>query len=648
MWPNYQSVAGVALLALVAFLHATPAMCQEGVTSEVMVEAPERAHVGETISLQIKKADAEVSVTLKSAPAGAKLAGEKIEWTPTKDQIGPATFEIQSSRGATSAIQRIQVDVSQKRVKLPFDPRRLKVSADGKHAVLWRSFSAFDPPDDGESPTEIVVVRLDDLSIVAKTSLRVYAADIAVDGDRLFVATQDVAQLICFSLADLKQQKLASIHEPANRLDAVGGKWLVTVSEREGVRRFRQANLTQESTNPEKGESHLVDPSNPELGAFIIHAGIQGRGWKPEVGPVRESDSVLAALRDGWWIGGVVYDSSLAKVRMISDFRGLVCLESEVHILDDREVDGRPAFDTWHLEGFTEAEDVWQLGDRAGMLYAMLGEAEELKKDRMDDGDADDETKYRALQIMGLAAGEKKSRPLAVLAKYREYGPRSQKPRFAMAGRRAVIVLDDELFVYDLAQAKAGVKLPFRFVPDQTILAISDDKPAVLKHRIEGGVAPYRRELLVGENMKFDAKSGDLTVDSKTVRAKMTEAMGRHAAQFGGEKFLQEYVGRVGPKYVELVGRKLTGVPTVVTVAVSAKDAQAAKTTIAYQLVVELDRKAVSAALKKAVAEGGARAFPGKEVPGGGLEGSPSIEIDPREFDAPMPPPSDLPPDELQ
>jgi hypothetical protein len=565
----------------------------------VTVRAPDVIHVAKPAVIELKRSNPKVAIALKKAPAGAKLGDSGITWTPRADQIGAAQFELELSHGASRASQYFNVDVVRPSVRLPFTAKRLAVGNDGQHAVAWTSLGPFDEPSGDEAgiapPTRLATIRVADLTVVKTASLPVRVSDVTLAENRVFAAVSTRAQLITLGLEDLKERNVQRTGQPLGQLKIGADKFLFSSDSQGRLRQFRLKDLVEVNAAPETAKEPGGDGFPPEIFDFGVSLAPDN-----EVGRLQEAFPELRRLRDGWWVKGLVYDKSFSKVRMVTYLPGAIGpQESRLPFDEDRSA-GR---DRQSLSlARVGPENIWQLEDRGDLVFAHIAE----RVERRDGGDFQshddaDTQRFRYLRIEYRPSTSDELKVEAVLARMPEHRIESDRVEMVVVGRRAVVLFDRDVYFHDFSPPADKQIFPLRFVPDQTVMILADEKPVTLKHRLAGGAAPYRYQLLTTEDaFTFDSKSGDLKVDSARLRRTAAD----RAIMFGqgdeaSKKSLKEYLARVTKPFETAFGRKPSGIPTVVTIELKGKDAEGQTATLAYQLVVELTKADVAGAYEK-------------------------------------------------
>jgi hypothetical protein len=244
--------------------------------------------------------DKGVSVSLGSAPAGVKLEGNQLTWTPPAESVGTTRVKLKLSSGLINTEQQIELTVRQKAIKLPFWVGGFAATPDGKKVVVISAEGRNHRPDDGTRTSRVAVIDLGTSAVLFTEQLDFRAAAVAASNETIYLAAQQTDAVYSMNFAKPAEVRKTFMDGQAMGLDVVGRRLYALVQKRHGGAGL----MTYQLPSMEPLES--VVPAG--LAAMVHHDG--GSALPQDVG-------------GAWRVGEAVWSADLSKALALLEPTGL-------------------------------------------------------------------------------------------------------------------------------------------------------------------------------------------------------------------------------------------------------------------------------------------------------------------------------------
>lgn len=623
----------------------------------VSVDAPDALIVGRAAQVQFVKQDPRVRIELASGPTGVQLTGTTLGWTPTLADVGVATIKLKLSAGATECTQDLQLNVRQLFATLPFAPQDVRVSTDGKTLLILQYTPApnfrmgYQPPNN-EPYCRVALVSLtgppggraaSDAGLPSVIADRTLSSNIiqrvaALDDHYVYLPLQESDAFLVLSRKDLTDVRRIFAPGRVNGMASVTGNLYVAcnVNNNMGQRQPQNTCFSVPALDP------VALPADSTFNPFNNF----NNG---------EITTVPVEADGGWLYNDILFDQTMTHPRLHVAPRNFIA-SSRIHGNNNA---GAVYFDPYHrqlqlstwgvlLQGTqiqrVSGQVVGQIAPRnQGYPFGMGMTPVVLLQDIP--AAALLETTYRQTGngINGMSTQLIASITFHDLQTAAAAGSvtlldepvdpqRQNQPSGAhlIASRGALIaVVHDRLFVVPLTGAgspidAAKLPVPLHFVNQQTYFAIGTDKPALLKHQIQGGTMPVEFTLASeAPGVELDKATGTLTLNGAALAASATDdafqtllarrgfvAPATQPSGYPGamqpapfETVLAAYRKEVAPRYTRLTGREPAGIPMAFTLGLIARDKNQQTAIFNEVIVLDLPTAPVIAKARAAEAE---------------------------------------------
>lgn len=200
--------------------------------------------VGTEMEVTLETIDARARVTQVATPSGVVQEGNRIQWTPSREQLGSQQFSATITDGISSDVKQVDVFVASRHLSLPFTPGGFEIDDAHQQALIW------DTPNRDASLTQqrkIALIDLNTMRIVAERNLSFYAGAAAFSDSRIVVVpvSENLNRCYFFDRSNLDFIKEATFSSPIKYIGS-GGRVLL-VQDNSGLHVFSAETLKTEA-----------------------------------------------------------------------------------------------------------------------------------------------------------------------------------------------------------------------------------------------------------------------------------------------------------------------------------------------------------------------------------------------------------------
>ena len=182
--------------------------------------------VGTEAEVTLEPIDSRARVTQVATPSGVTQEGNRIRWTPSREQLGSQLLTATVTDGTESEIQHVDVFIASRHLSLPFTPGGFEIDDANQQALIW------DTPNRDASLTQqrrIALIDLNSMRIVAERNLSRYAGAATFSNSRIAVvpASENRNQCYFFERSNLDFVKETTFSTPIKYIGSGGDVFLV-------------------------------------------------------------------------------------------------------------------------------------------------------------------------------------------------------------------------------------------------------------------------------------------------------------------------------------------------------------------------------------------------------------------------------------
>ena len=251
------------------------------------VEASVTEGVSVPLSVTNRSLNRKVVYEIKSGPKGALIAGNKLVWKTTPENIGRHTVVVAAKAGGKVDEVSVNLDVKSKKIELDFRVVGINVEDTGKFAVVWgkkipkgqQGFRGGFPGDNSQGGDEVAVVDLLTSKVLVQKTLAAGVKSAAIQGKYVFLMPRtgnvlyrlDVKTLEGSKRVFLKEAGLAVFAFPGNQIAYTLGSHnrTLTVVDPETLKTVQTKTIPYTGSN-NKEVATLVAPGAVSLGSKIV------------------------------------------------------------------------------------------------------------------------------------------------------------------------------------------------------------------------------------------------------------------------------------------------------------------------------------------------------------------------------------------
>jgi hypothetical protein len=543
------------------------------------VQVPDIAYVGRPVAGTLEPAAKGLTVALKDGPAGLKISGTSISWTPKQEDVGTTSVEISVSSGALSTTQKFSLSVMQPSIHLPFHTQGLAMSPSGKLALAWGAARENDESDQfrpGEvKNARLVTMDLVQMKVLVDKKLLFPITTAAIDDQAVYVAPLESDRIDTLSLKDLSSDKRMNLDSKASRIEPVSPKQLLVLT---------------------SGKCAIL--SLPELKPIdvpLLQTALGNMNF--------DANNRMAISRNGYWINGFMFSKDFSGVRMLSATYLLPTVKSAAM--------GQPGAWNRMVQGDTllsaQGQRIGQLTGTGARFLSDIPAVVCLNEPR---NDRRENTRSQvSLKVMDLITAKTvcqiplKERDPSRL-QYQQSDPFfNGSPGILTSGKTIVVPSDNEVFVVsisdDICKALAA---PLEFeLPDQ-VASTGVQQPLKIAHKVRGGVAPIEFELKsTWEGLEIDKNTGTVTIDGSAMSKIASNAVAQFLIQTRavlGDGTTNTGIKALKANFKKITGREALGVPVQIPVQLIASDKEQQIARLDYTVILELPEDMVQKAVE--------------------------------------------------
>ncbi len=563
--------------------------------------------VGLPGKLKLSLVDARTKLEIAEPPAGMKVTGDTLAWTPTVDQVGRHQLNIGLSHGDISTTQMVPVDVAFPSAKLPFLAGALAVSPLDETAVCWQQQSSqdFSVPREEAAPdptTRMAIVDLATLKVVAEARVPFRVTAAATDGKQVFVAQQGSNQLVYFTALEPAKQKSLAASDDVLSLQVVNTNLFASLKTG-GIACWT---LPDMKLNPALGKATATQE----------RMGI-------EFDQRQQQPQAVTRIRDGWLLNHVLYDSELKTPRLLLGAPGL-------SLAGGRVGPAFPGMPGMRNGGASGALSSWgKLPQPARQVYSGLSGQTQQASVVLDDVPAlvtaaatiqqknvsthtYSTEQTLKLTVDDLAAGVHQQTVNLAVREAPQVHNRAAAAVVVRPLTSGVAVLHgDSLYRYAIPNAILE-KLPQPLViePRQSTFVLDSKQPTKLTHSLPGAKKPIQAALTISRaEISIDSETAAVTVDGPKLLAALEQQItepGRFELlepNSSPQAALMSLQATSAPMFEKITGRKPVGLPAAIPIGIRVVDADSRIAEINYVVLLELPQDRVLKKLEERAVE---------------------------------------------
>lgn len=549
------------------------------------LEGPTSLIAGEEHRFELKPCDDRVEVVCRRIPDGMQRDGLKFSWTPSRDQIGPASIDVTLKHGELERALSFPLQVAFPHLFLPFSPAGVSISRNGQRAVIWeRPEPPSRGPVAGTARADGYRVAILELA-TGKTVVARQVSDTIgwagfADEYVAIISGRGSSRCELLSMTTLESVKTIVDNTKAFvRVDAFGKNLFVQT--RTVPVCFHIDTLNRIETAAENIPAHLSGDAALANTVFtptggVLNSVLLDRDGKPRLILAVHDIPVLPGANATWrpsYFPKATNDARLGQYR--PDFNA----NDITRIVTLATPDGRV-----------------EVGLDFRSSMARLPNAAHGYRQT-----------YEIIVATNGTFGAKQTIERDVRPAHQEIYLESARPRLVVHGNREAYVLHGrKLYQWtfraeDENDAADGPK----FEPSQSKLIFSHVvDQVVLEHHVTGGKTPLEFRIdTPSDALKIDATSGAVTMDTAAITREAVRAIetavrrGGNAARLGDG--LRRLVDGWRSKVESILGRAPDGLPVAIPIRVHMVDAAGQSDTLQYYVFIDLSMEDVAAQLEQ-------------------------------------------------
>ncbi|MFN9987501.1 MAG: hypothetical protein ACK52S_18285 [Pirellula sp.] len=182
--------------------------------------------VGTEADMTLETIDSRARVTEVSTPSGVSQDGNRVRWTPSREQLGSQILSATITDGIESDVKQVNVFVASRHLSLPFTPGGFEIDDANQQVLIW------DTPNRDASLNQqrrLALIDLNSMRIVAERNLSRYAAAAAFSKSRIAVvpASENMNQCYFLERSNLNFVKESTFSSPIKYIGSGGDVFLV-------------------------------------------------------------------------------------------------------------------------------------------------------------------------------------------------------------------------------------------------------------------------------------------------------------------------------------------------------------------------------------------------------------------------------------
>lgn len=516
-------------------------------------------------SVALDESDEQIKTRVLSSPMGVVLANGEIKWKPIADaEVGELDILVERSNGSQKLEQSLRILVDRKKMMLPFIPKFVRLSFDGRLAVVL-----------GKALNEELNDKEGTVVAIVDTSARKLVASTVVEPELVLAMIHEDA---IYALSG-KQSRSSQVTD--TRLYKFNMEDLSLVKSAE-------VNLTEivlELLSPNEIYAGGIVFSLPGLDPVetALQKNPRSRG-EPTIGPTRKTDT-------SWFAGGAVWDESFKRATMLFQTRNFIT----------RAPTGSGLYHSPWGATFTRgtvsnsegsrflSRSTRSLGKRVVGVSPFLPAAFALS-----DSDRGRSHTLR-MPIYDLVTGkEAQALSLGHVFRYRD----ENYENVDAAGEVIAACACEGIHIVRKSEInESSLTKPFRFRLDKTGVELATSRKATIQYELVDGKPPYDLELTIEgvEGTATSSNAATFRIDSSEITTAIADQAARlqwptlkDATYTDPRDRVLKYLNAVSPAYRRLVGRNPKGVPVALAVDVKAVDATGKVAKLSHKMLLDV------------------------------------------------------------
>ena len=539
------------------------------VSSVVSVE------LGKTLTLALELNDPtytdRTTFELKSAPKGVRLAGRRLEWTPSTRDVGSHEVVVEAKMGEARDSISIRVDVNRPVLELEHPVYDLRLSPSGRRAlVLSRPGIA-----SGEKAAVLLLIDVERRRVIAERTLPQGVRAVHLDERGVYVAPAQGGLFYVFKPDDLGDLKRTFLKTDVNAFGTLPDGQLVVIAGNERI-------LYDAKSLKRTVSLRATSSFNPM------------------------ADDVVRRLRDGYLFGNQVYDESGKVILRVG-------------------MSGMPLFTKWPRNSLAlptpwnrqvrsnglKTGDGRRVADWSGSSCVLLSGHPLAACSRSTSSGARVRTDTSLLDLRDLMVGNPRQ---TLVVDRRPVNPKSGRSiggPLLVRVSGTLVVLAAGRSVYFVRIEKEVLKdlpMPVVFRHAEIPIEAGIDKPVTFTLEAEGGTGPMTYQLLFEiEGLSLDAKTGAVTADLPAIWKgfvdRTREDLKSNSSPKSVVKRLKSLADRGREEYAFMTGGATDDVPFQLPVHVAATDSEGQTDKLPVSLVVLVPSEEFEKALEAGAEE---------------------------------------------
>jgi hypothetical protein len=545
---------------------------------------------------KIISADKDVAVSLGQAPAGMKLVGDSLSWTPGIDNIGTQHIVLQLASKGTKCEQQMDLVVRQPSIKLPFVVANSALSPDGRRLVVTAEKRAIrDPREEGNQTSQIAAVDLVSGKVLFVKEMDFRISALAANNDTIFMGAQHSDALYAQSFTDPQQVNKVFTNGPVNGLVVAGPRLYAGVLSRSGGGYARPAVYALPK----------LEPIDADTRRSLLSEDPRQGGLPMDVG-------------SGWQVGNAVWSRDFAKLLLLLETPQMPRIvlrggnygdntDSRVRRWGTMLINGRVS----RLSGQMISNNQEQTSPGALLVdlpaSAHLRISGDRERPRLSGNQRQGNPRRVELVVIELVDGKEEKLPLKELRRDDSFripdNYQTSRPMVWSAPGKILAIVSDEIFsVPTNLLSRERYAEPLYFEAEQSPIMIGAGAVSKVSYKYHGGTKPLRFSLLQdAPGLEINPANGELAVDpQKLLTAQQLDGLVDQLSQWAGQidwatsqpRARTTSLLEMAAKHIQVVegwtGNKPTGIPISLRLGVRVRDARQQEAILEHAILIDV------------------------------------------------------------
>jgi hypothetical protein len=540
----------------------------------------EPLEIGKRREITFLPKDERIKLTFEDTPDGATANGNRLAWTPTEEQVGPAAVAITLKHGDIQRTLKYEFEVVYPSISLPFTPANIAIDPSGEFAFIWEgpSVDRYGRAQPTTSTTiRVALIEVGTGRVMAERKLAEKIGSAVVTEKHVILQTATATpKCEVLQTSDLERVKAIVAAGPIHRIHATKDLILLESSAGAEVYNATSFDRVYNSTTSRTNSISRLDIARE-------------RGSGSQV-----------AYQEGLLLDGVLFDTSLERKLLLAPKDLPTLTGSQTARTNLTPLGGTPSNPRYSSSSSN---------GRSTLATAPLPrEGASVSLERMVQRIAvpgSVHTNRSQVEYTLSATGDNPGRQVIVRQLVSSFV--NTQPLLTVAGENVFVVLESKLYRWNLGTDPVGGANtnPLKFVPAQSAFSLTGTGKTLLKHEVTGGKAPVTFALLTPyeEAITIDEKSGLVTIDEAAILKHTATAIETQLKKSNRGEPYQETLRAMAVPMIEsatkLLGRRPKGAPVAVPIRVDATDKNLGSQTLSYYLIAELPSKDLSVKVKE-------------------------------------------------